>query len=818
MNDVAKSVMRIPFSVNASMADAIGGHTRFSVPLPRGIWQEPVAVRIRDDSDSCQVPQCWPLARWPDHSVRVLHGIARLKGGDYVMEIGGEAPGMEELNGSLSVATNERGGIIVDNGRERAVFSPDALLQEAKLDGVVMFDQHSMAIRVVDCDGPAFATEMEKERPPRLLQAGPLYAKIELWARASCQRSARYLRFRLQFEFFAGTSGFACAVMVVNDCPGEDFQHFRAIDVTFRIADAQQPRQAVFQKSSGFEGIYGRFAESDQKIEVRLDERRFSPCVADAASLSDNQTYPHYLKPPLTEVENLVFIRDGQRLCQVEVEDFHLLRPKDIRLESGSATCGLWPAWAEPVEWQQGRRRQVRFAVAFGNAGLPKTLAEAQQASAALLDVHRCQFPSEVYAGKDFFDQGRGLPFRPDLYPRFEGWLSAASQLRTPASFFDLGDTPDTHYLRNYIPVGASARRRGEGWPRIDTVSGRDGQCNGSLGDFETIWVNNEYDVLFCLGSEHLRSSNSLLYQQLRWFARHTIEVDNLCYSDHEIHHRAQPAHSEKHTTTGAYPSHFWTQGLAQYYFLSGDEDALEVIRWLADKTIWYFEHPVLGKLNRGINREMGWAVLTLVSAYEADGNESYLRYATQLIDEAMDEPLPNDLPVFSFGHTSLLLGCRAWLQAQPCAANGERVRKWFLSLVSLAVRSSQGPPGGNCPDIAAPKLSYDFELMEKGRAVRQQPRSGMLPGFFALDCLAFAYELTGSVEWLHAGLRTLEAFMDGNPGCFEYILDFRRPLPEGKPFAVGYRTFINYLGALHQAGMLSKFDYKSPHVYREQS
>ena len=49
------------------------------------------------------------------------------------------------------------------------------------------------------------------------------------------------------------------------------------------------------------------------------------------------------------------------------------------------------------------------------------------------------------------------------------------------------------------------------------------------------------------------------------------------------------------------------------------------------------------------------------------------------------------------------------------------------------------------------------------------------------------------------------------NPGYCDYSMNFRDPVPEGKPFAVAYRTWINYLGALARAGWLTNFDYQTP-------
>jgi len=209
------------------------------------------------------------------------------------------------------------------------------------------------------------------------------------------------------------------------------------------------------------------------------------------------------------------------------------------------------------------------------------------------------------------------------------------------------------------------------------------------------------------------------------------------------------------------------------------------------------------------VNREVGWAVLTLVSAYEATGNETYQRYARRMIDAVMEEPLPEDLPVLSFGHTSLLLGCRAYLEAEAHSEASRPVWEWFKKIVDLSILRSRTAPKKteNLPI----KLSYDHDLAERGDTARRKNRPGMLVGFAAPDCLAYAFERTGDVAYLKAGIRSLQAFLDGHPGYFNPATtsSFRHPLPQGKPFAVSYRHWINYFGALDRVGWLARFDYQ---------
>lgn len=154
-----------------------------------------------------------------------------------------------------------------------------------------------------------------------------------------------------------------------------------------------------------------------------------------------------------------------------------------------------------------------------------------------------------------------------------------------------------------------------------------------------------------------------------------------------------------------------------------------------------------------------------------------------------------------------LLPGCGFILQTRTRFRSGI-----YLEVLSRAVRSSREAPKTTVPDgVSKAKLSYDFERLEKGSVAGRGKRSGILPGFAALDCLAYAYEITGDTSWLQAGLRTLEAFFDDHPGYFHgaTFSRFRDPVPEGKPFAVAYRTLLCYLNALHRENLLGRFEYR---------
>jgi hypothetical protein len=797
-----------PVFVNPSLADAKPpAYARVSLPLAKGAFRGTPPVSIADSHGKAVPVQSELLTRWPDGSPRALHATFPATSGVYQATIGKGGPP------STGIKLTRRGKdkVVVTNGRLTALVGGTGLVESITLGGKQMIGSGGIEVRVVDGQQRAFTATACQDVKTTVELEGALRSIITLAGKCALGKET-FLNFRLRFEFLAGVEGFSLAYAFFNLERGQDFFDVRAIELELYLADARKPQHTVYQHSYGLFSTLGRIVTTPQTFDVRVDDSKAQAYVHNSEALGDEHNYPFYLNPPCNRVDNWGVVSDGPRAMLVDMDDFHLLRPKSLVLEGNGARFGVWPAWAGKLDLQQGRSRQLTVRVAFSDRGAPKDQSEAILAGTRLRDVWRGQLPHKVYADAQFFDQGRVLPYRPDENPRFEQWLSGMStNLNTIATFFDLGDTPDSGYQSTYIPVGGRIRhiRGPELGPRYYAAGLHNAMTRyNTLTGFEPVWVNNEYDVLFALGTEFLRTANLSIFQKLRWFSRHTIDVDFLHYSDHKWLHRAQPAHSERHTTTGAYPSHFWTQGLAQYYMLTGDPDALEVIIALADKTIENLEDPIMQEVCSGLNREIGWGILTMICAYEASGIKRFDAYARRLLDREIAYGLPNDLPIFSFGHTSIMLGARQYLQIHAGEKQAEPVRRWFLGFVDLAIRSSrQAPPVAEKHKVksgtqAMTLYSYGADMQLRGAAHMGLARSGIFGTHsIALDPIAYAYEITGDRKYIEAGMRSIEALMDSQA--------FRSPVPEGKPYAMVYRTFVNFLKAAAELGYLAEYGYK---------
>jgi len=798
--------MKFLLTIDPSEGDS--GYSFFSIPLPRGRFRGRLEAHVSQSSgESSGKPlELWELGRWPDGSLRVVQGLIPGRAGTVALEIAQASPEQPEI----AVQAIEPGRSFAFHGH-RLEWDRATGLYTLSHEGRTYFDPAAFDLafqapgrHVVPCGIEPGC----QGAGVRVVHHRREWLRLEAFLAATGENAGFGLRFRLQWDLFKGVPGCVLSVMAIHDRPHCDPLELESVHVGLGLS-AGEILHGVRQKRSGFEMTESRSVETAAPLQIRAEGCVLRPRIVNFEALGDCAEYGPHLNPPPGEVDSLCWLRAGGQRLLLDLEQMAELRPKGIRLENGRAIMEIWPEWAGKLRWRQGCRRQVRLALGVLEACGEPDFAAMRRLASSLLDTQRARVSVDAFREAAFFDIPWLPPHRADLHPRIEGWFEATSTLRTVAGFFDFGDTPDSHYTRTYYPLGRVPLREGNtgSTPELGITSLRATKAVGGMDGRDPVFVNNEYDVLHCLASEAIRSGNSLLFRQLGWFARHTVEVDFICHSDWETRHRAQGAHSVGHTSGGAYPSHFWTQGLAQYYYLTGDDDAREVIAALADKTLWYFSHPRLSKLGSGINREMGWAVLTLVSAYEVTLEEKYLQGAEALMATVLADPLPPDLPVFSFGHTSLLLGCKAYIEALERDERTRTVREWYLAVVRLAVESGWAVPA-RAEMGAKPKLSYDFERLEKGAAAAVRPRSGVFSGYGALACLAYAWRLSGDREFIRAGIRTIEVFFDGTPGYFSESLVFRNPLPEGKPFAMSYRTFAEYFAALDECGWLEQFEF----------
>jgi hypothetical protein len=310
-----------------------------------------------------------------------------------------------------------------------------------------------------------------------------------------------------------------------------------------------------------------------------------------------------------------------------------------------------------------------------------------------------------------------------------------------------------------------------------------------SLLRYEPAWANNEYDLIHALSIELMRTGRRSIWPTLKAVARHNIEVDFIYHSDDPWQHHGSPTHSANHINSSSYPSHIWTQGLLEYYCLTGDPDALEVAIKLGDTIIRNLEHPQRSKDFWGFNREIGWALLALVQLAETTGEERFHTHSGKIVDylvnyqrdaqatpiklsnvDAMDDIHKQMVGSF-FGYASMLEAVDRFARI----TNRPDVDAWLDKILKQVLAAAQ-------------------DMFRSGRHLDSMRR--MLP-----LGMAIGYERTGDEAFLDIGMLSLEMFLHTDVGI--------QTNGEVKFTAMVHRSLVRFLKHARQAGLLQKIEYQ---------
>jgi hypothetical protein len=730
------------------------------------------------------------LAVWPDGSIRwcLVSFGAREAGKHRVHTQATGRPHAPEVR-----LTREPDRWVIDSDRLHVVVCETGagVLGELVCDGRVRLAKPEDLRFCVD----NASTRHEKRRTVRVIESTPVRVRLRVEGAHFQPDGERRLNYRLDVEVWAGWPAIRLDYHYFN------LEHGKASLAVQRIAmDADwnlgaRTQRHFIQRAYGLFGI-SRHVFNPAPVAIAADFDSGSAHVEAAAMLLDDVDYPFYLAPPLVDTHDWLGVGDGTQAVYLKVQDFIAARPNRLVSAGRSLGAEVWPSTSAPVELPQGRSRRQAFFLAFpsveslgsGTAKMSAAPVQAPKGVAALLNA--LQHEGRASVSPDWIARCRAFRLECAIpvgrHFRIENNLRSLVHLDMPCTKFDVGDT-DSHYNSSYASINAARVPPLAGAPAVPRVFPRSAPTQTYLDLHEPVWTNNEYDVIHAFASELMRTGRSDLWSTLRLTARHNIEVDFLHYSDHKWLHRATPAHSARHTTTGAYPSHFWTQGLLEYYCLSGDPDALEVALALGDKTLENFADPEIRPLHWGFNREIGWAILLLTSLVDITGEPRF----RPLLDEMVDYLVAFDRKGFT-GGINLSAGNDRQSLNRQIVGN-------FFGYASMVEGIDLYADLSGRSDVAKWLGAFCLDLADEAL---NAAREGQLCGINFDMALAVGYERTGDKRFLElAGLLLDTVYWNGNG------------LSGGgsvKPVASIYRGLPRLLGHALRNGLLDAYEFPS--------
>ena len=773
--------------VDVAAAHPAGWPVALGVPWAAGELQSTEMLGLQDPNGNAQPLSARALVCWPDGSVRwaLLSFEARQSG----------AHSITRGDGAMAPPPNavrlEKSGedIVLDNGLLRVLLATQGPgpISAIEVEGKAMLARpQDFSLWVNEA-----SSQHEKQRQITVLENSPQRARVRIEGAHFTSQGQRCLLYRLDVELWAGWPSLRLDYHFFHQETGAQEIAIDSIQARFRFATRSKTERHFLQMRHG---LFTRPREvfNAAPVAMRADKSRSSPFIEDSAMLLDDTDYPAYLRPLVTDTAPWLGLRDGQNAVYLQMHDFVEMRPGRIWSQSNELILEVWPQAAGPLQLPQGRSRRQTLTVAFLEPG-----ADAKTVAAHLnapLHEGRALVEHPWLRRCDAFEQS--LVLEPGHNLRFEKYLRRVMQLATPQDMFDLGDTIEDSYVlgdisqrsyqQSYQATGRLPLKRGVSEPPNAMLNNATGGVEWA-GDarFEPVWSNNEYDGIHALCSEIMRNARHDLWKTLRHFARHNIEVDFVWFSDDPWQHYGSPAHSARHNSASAYPSHMWTQGLLEYHCLSGDADALEVAVLLGDTILKNFGDPERGLLLKGFNREVGWPVLALVHLADLTGEErfwtqleEFVQYLMAFDRQSHAEPvnLSNVNPRHSmdrqiagsfFGYASMIEGLDLYARLRQ----HKPLRLWLT-------------------DFLLRLKAHWWQTYREGCAVDGRCVQGM----------AIGYELTGDEDFLRLGMVALEELTDS--------IGWHHIAPNVKSVATSYRAYIRFLHHAQQAGLLQRLEY----------
>lgn len=271
------------------------------------------------------------------------------------------------------------------------------------------------------------------------------------------------------------------------------------------------------------------------------------------------------------------------------------------------------------------------------------------------------------------------------------------------------------------------------------------GYTTQGRGGGELVWTNNEYDYSHACALMYARTGTRRFLDYMLNSGRHWLDVDICHYSTDPLHLNGQWEHTNGHCKNGKIAcSHQWVEGLLDYYHFTGDKDALDAAIGIGNNDLRLLDTPAFQQ-NGEINaRETGWAMRTLVALYKETNDEKWLEKCDWIVShfEAWEEkyglwlsPYMDNVEIrVVFMISVAVASLMRYYRVRP----QEKVKNMILHAVDDLVENARLSNG----------LFYYKELPSL-------KRFGNNP--IIMEALAIAYEITGDVKYLKAGVPTLK-------------------------------------------------------------
>lgn len=685
------------------------------VDLPGGLVADAGRLSLLDASGLPLAAQFEPLAWWPDGSVRwmLMDTLVR-----------NLQPGWTELP------------LLIDD-RELPVPATTLLSPDARASDPCSMQEEQDGLRV--CRGGAsvrlafpLVTHRGRRLQPRIEESvwetrGPVRWAVRM---EGCFPGMSGLRFTARLHSYFPTGLLKLEVRIHNsrrarhrgglwDLGDAGAVRFRSFDVEIVPCDAGSDPSVIWRAESGLpfqadhSGSVRLYQDSsgrpnwDSQNHVNADGR--VPCRFRGyrVTASDGESAGLTAQPVFQ-------LASEQQAVTVCLPDFWQQFPKTMESSDGRIRVGLFPKeWDDCFELQGGEQKTHTLWLSLEDhqAGdSDRVTAESSFTSAGILDW--VANPPQVVLPREWHIETQALPaFTPEdccANGVLAEYVTAA--VSGDQSLLARRDVIDEYGWRNFGDVWADHE-----------------QAECGMHEPVISHYNNQFDVVFGALLQRARTGDPGWTELLDPLARHVIDIDiyhtdedRLAYNGglfwHTDHHRQaatcthrtySAASQRDGQAYGGGPSdeHLYTTGLLHWYWMTGNRDAHDAVRSLADWVIQADDGAgtVLGLIDdgptglasataeadyHGPGRGAGNSVSALVDGWLLSADRRYLDHAEQLIRRVVhprdDIESLNLLDVERrWSYTVFLSALSKYLDAK--AEAGERDDTYWYAAASLA-------------------------------------------------------------------------------------------------------------------------------------
>lgn len=280
----------------------------------------------------------------------------------------------------------------------------------------------------------------------------------------------------------------------------------------------------------------------------------------------------------------------------------------------------------------------------------------------------------------------------------------------------------------------------GDTWDSNYTMQGR--------GNGRVVWSNNEYDFPHACALIYARTGIRRFLDYLIVTATHWMDIDVCHYSDNPLYIGGQWEHTAGHCKNGLMVcSHEWCEGLLDYYHFTGDERGLETAIGIGDNVLRLLDTSMYATPGEANARETGWALRTLTALYVETYDEKWLKKSEWIIDsfKKWEDEYGSWLAPYT-DNTTIRVGF------MMSVAIGSVMRYYRVfpreDIKQMIIREVDDLIENSMTDCG---LFYYKELP----SIQRLGNNTLL-----LEALTIAYELTGDIKYLKAGIKTFSTVL----------------------------------------------------------